>query len=151
MASLGDRLVLSVHREGLWVVDGTGTRKINDHEIDTVNDPQAVFEGRLYYVAQGILWVTDGTEAGTVPFVDRTGSVIVSPQRFAVLGDRLVFTAHHVFGPVLWESDGTPAGTFQVEPRVRIDSPEELVRAGDRVFFPSYDTATGWELWAVRP
>jgi ELWxxDGT repeat protein len=152
MASLGDRLVLSIPGQGLWVSDGTpaGTRKIHDHEVNPVADPQVVFQGRLYFVAQGMVWVTDGTEAGTGPLVDQGGNPIFGPGRFAVLGDRLVFTAlDHAGFLALWESDGTPAGTFPVVPRVRIGG--ELVRAGDRVFFPGYDTSTGWELWAVRP
>ena len=72
--------------------------------------------------------------------------------RFAILGGRLVFTAANDLGVfTLWESDGTPAGTFPVQPAVRLGDPRELAGAGDRVFFPSYETSTGWELWAVRP
>ena len=44
-------------------------------------------------------------------------------------------------------SDGTEAETFRIRERVS----EELVRAGERVFFGGFDDATGWELWAVRP
>jgi large repetitive protein len=102
-------------------------------------------------LAAGILWSTDGTEAGTGPLVDRYGNQIFAPSRFVVLGDRLVFTAQTIFGLTLWESDGTPEGTFPVQPPVAINSPVELAGAGDRVFFPGYDTSTGWELWAVRP
>jgi len=155
MVSLGDRLVFSLFGSGLWASDGTpaGTRKIWGLEIDSLNRPVVwtIFQGRLYYSAGGILWVSDGTEEGTGPFSDRDGNRIFSPERFAVLGDRLVFTAQNLFGPALWESDGTPEGTFPVQPPVAINSPRELVGAGDRVFFPSNDGATGWELWAVRP
>ena len=152
MVSLGDRLVFTFWGQGLWVTDVTGTRKIHDRELDYYNAPLVwtVFEGRLYYIVNGILWSTDGTEAGTGPLLDRDGNPIFTPYRFAVLGDRLVFTAQNVFGLTLWESDGTPAGTFPIEPPVRINSPVELVGAGERVFFPSYDSSTGWELWAVR-
>ncbi|MEA2559792.1 MAG: hypothetical protein QOH06_1296 [Acidobacteriota bacterium] len=154
MASLGDRLIISLHGEGLWVTDGTpaGTRKIHDQEV--MNMPHAVFQGRLYYVSlsSATVWVTDGTGERTGPFLDHEGREIFSPGRYAVLGDRLVFTAPDHFGVLkLWESDGTQAGTFQVQPPVLLNHPGELVRAGDRVFFPSYDTSTGWELWAVRP
>jgi len=152
MVSLGDRLVFTFWNLGLWVTDDTGTRKIHDRELDYYNAPLVwtVFEGRLYYIVNGILWSTDGTEAGTGPLPDRDGHTIFTPYRFAVLGDRLVFTAQNLFGLTLFESDGTPAGTFPVEPRVALNNPYELVDAGGRVFFPSYDSATGWELWAVR-
>jgi hypothetical protein len=158
MVSLGDRLVVSFYSKGLWVTDGTpaGTRKIHDREA-SLEQPHIVFQGRLYYVSSssGTIWVTDGTEAGTGPLLDHEGREIFSVVRFAVLGDRLVFTArdsgNFAGNFVVWESDGTPAGTFPIQPAVRITDPREMVRAGDRVFFPSYDTSTGWELWAVRP
>jgi len=155
MASLGDRLVISIYGEGLWATDGTpaGTRKIHDRDFFPIYHPQVVFQGRLYYASpgSGTIWVTDGTEAGTGPLLDREGREISSPSRYALLGDRLVFTAPDHLGIfTLWGSDGTPAGTFQVQPPVRLGS-NELARAGDRVFFPSYDVSTGWELWAVRP
>ena len=155
--SLGDRLVITTNDEGIWVTDGTpaGTRRIHERGKDSISyrTVWTVFQGRLYYVATtGTLWVTDGTEAGTGPLLDRDGHEISAPGAFAVLDDRLVFSAPDRLGNiVLWESDGTPAGTFPVEPTVRLIFPSELVRAGDRVYFPSHDPATGWELWAVRP
>ncbi|HEX5716947.1 MAG TPA: ELWxxDGT repeat protein [Thermoanaerobaculia bacterium] len=153
MASLGDRFIISIYGEGLWVTDGTpaGTRKIHDRDFDPSTYPEVVFQGRLYYVsaATGTIWMTDGTEAGTGPLLDHEGNQIFSPGQFAILGDRLVFIAPDLFGlATLWESDGTPAGTFQVEPRVKIGG--ELVRAGNLVFFSSYNISTGWELWAVK-
>ena len=152
LAPLGDRLVFSAYGQGLWVSDGTpaGTRKIHDREVDRYASLRTVFQGRLYYVVEGNLWVTDGTAAGTGPFLDRDGHPIFYPNRFAVLDGRLVFTAWDLSGATLFESDGTPAGTFPVQPRVALNNPYELVDAGGRVFFPSYDQATGWELWAVR-
>jgi hypothetical protein len=87
--------------------------------------------------------VTDGTEAGTVPFRDRHGQEIPFPKAFAILGGHLLFVA----GESLFQSDGTEAGTFRL--RDRVDP--ELVRAGDRVFFSGFDDAHGWELWAVKP
>ena len=156
MTSLGDRLVVSFYQQGLWVTDGTpgGAFKIGESEVGLHGHPRAVFHGRLYYVSQdsNTLWVTAGTQTGTRPLLDREGREIYGMSRIVVLGDRLVFNAADFSGfLVLWESDGMPAGSFQVEPRVEIGSPLDLVRAGDRVFFPSYDPFTGWELWAVRP
>jgi ELWxxDGT repeat protein len=153
LVSLGDRLVFSLLGGGLWVSDGTaaGTRKIHDREPDFPVDRWIVFKGRLWFVSHGTLWTTDGTEAGTAELLDRDGRQIFTPARFAVLGDRLVLTAQDLFGLTLFESDGTPAGTFAVEPRIALNNPFELAGAGNRVFFPGYDPATGTELWAVRP
>ncbi|MFL6202041.1 MAG: ELWxxDGT repeat protein [Thermoanaerobaculia bacterium] len=155
MASLGDRLVISVSGQGLWVTDGTpaGTRKIDSREVDVYGFPWAVFQGRLFYIASSMLSVTDGTETGTGPYQKPDGHEFFGTGAIAVLGDRLVFTAElDRFGAVgVWESDGTQAGTRPVEPEVRVSDPTALLRAGDRVFFPGFEPLTGWELWAVRP
>jgi ELWxxDGT repeat protein len=152
MASLGDRLVVSLYGKGLWVTDGTpgGTRKISLWEADTSSNQEIVFQGRLYFTVSGLIWVTDGTEAGTGALLDRDGRVIYSPFEFVVLGDRLLFVApDHLGIVVLWESDGTPEGTFPVQP-VTV-SGYELASAGGRAFFQAYDRETGSELWAVEP
>ncbi|MFL6202042.1 MAG: hypothetical protein ACJ76J_22945 [Thermoanaerobaculia bacterium] len=153
LVSLGDRLVFSLQGNGLWVSDGTaaGTRRIHDRELDFPADRWTVFRGRLWFVSLGTLWTTDGTEAGTAQLLDRDGRAIFTPYRFAAVGDRLVLTAQDLYGLTLFESDGTPAGTFPVEPRRVVGSPLDLAAAGGRAFFPAYDPATGWELWAVRP
>jgi hypothetical protein len=138
----------------LWVTDGTaaGTRKIADQNVgQPLFYPRgAVFQGRFYYGFGG-LFVTDGTEAGTGPFLDRDGQPVPSPDRFAVLGDRLLFTVED-FGVSLWESDGTSAGTFRLlsETLTKFNPPGELVRAGSHVFFPAYSREDGVELWAVE-
>jgi ELWxxDGT repeat protein len=152
MVSLGDRLVFSFSGNGLWASDGTpaGTRRIA-RKADSV-DLRTVFRGRLYYPAEHALWSTDGTEAGTGALLDRDGNLIYGLYAFAALGDRLLFTAQNAVGQTaLWQSDGTPAGTFQIHPTSGIGNVSGLVRAGDRVFFSSFDPATGTELWAVRP
>jgi ELWxxDGT repeat protein len=139
------------------VTDGTGagTRKIGPQFVFEQDLSHILFKGRFYFLGanaafQAILWVTDGTEAGTFPFRDGEGMEIAVPQRFAVLGDRLVFTSG--YGMTLWESDGTPQGTFRLIPETRPDSRSipELVRAGSRVFFPAYSRENGVELWAVE-
>ena len=150
LVSLGDRLVFSFEDQGLWVMDGTGTRKISDREIRAYSfsstQTRAVLQGRLFYNSTNGLHVTDGTEAGTEQLVDRDGSSIGAAS-MAALDDRVVFVAREV----LWESDGTQAGTFPIDPEVVLSYPPWLVRAGDRVFFQGFEPLTGWELWAVQP
>ena len=153
MASIGTMLIVSGFSDerGMWATDGTpeGTRKISSKLEDRFSSGWAVFQGRLFLGVElfpdfgSALWVSDGTEAGTVPFLDRDGQPIPSPRASAILGDRLLFVA----GESLYQSDGTEAGTFRIREQVL----PELVRAGDRVFFGGFDDATGWELWAVRP
>ena len=154
MASLGDRLVISVSAQGIWVTDGTpaGTRKIDSREMNVFGFPTAVFQGRLFYISYSMLSVTDGTETGTGPYQKPDGHEIFGVGALEVLGDRLVFTVQDDQGVVtLWETDGTQAGTHPVEPEVRVSDPQALLRAGNRVFFPGFEPLTGWEPWAVRP
>jgi ELWxxDGT repeat protein len=148
---LGDKLLLS-GGQGLWVTDGTpaGTRKISAEPVrwSPFHVLWTLFQGRLYYVPdrREALWTTDGTEAGTRPLLDRDGMEIENVEELAPLGDRLLFTTREA-GTPLWASDGTPEGTF----RIHGSTGGELLTAGSRVFFGSYDRATGWELWAIRP
>ncbi|HVG10076.1 MAG TPA: ELWxxDGT repeat protein [Thermoanaerobaculia bacterium] len=160
MVSLGGKLVVSGYSRaesaaGLWVTDGTpaGTRKISERPAADGRD-RTVFQGRLYYSLwdgiYDILWVTDGTEDGTRPLLDREGMEIQDAGPFAALGGRLFFKIR-TFGVPLWVTDGTSAGTFPLLPVTvpGTNAPDDLVRAGDRVFFPNYDPLTGVELWAV--
>jgi ELWxxDGT repeat protein len=159
LVAFGNRLLVSGPDQGLWVTDGTpaGTRKIDDRSVAPSFDafPQwAVFQGRFYYIAwedsRLVLYVSDGTEAGTGPLLDRDGMKIVAPQRFAVLGDHLLFTAG-VPEVSMWESDGTPEGTFRLRPETFTGpGAAELIRADSRVFFPAYSREDGVELWAVE-
>jgi ELWxxDGT repeat protein len=161
LVSLNERrLLVSLPFLGLWVTDGSkaGTRKIAGQSAEQSygRPPRwAVFEGRLYYVAREnkdapyVLYVSDGSEEGTGPLLDRDGMETAPPDRIEVLGDRLVFTSGFV--PTLWESDGTPEGTFQLIPETLPASYSAgLVRAGSHVFFPAYSREDGVELWAVE-
>lgn len=82
-----------------------------------------VHNGLLYFgTADGELWVSDGTLAGTgllkafsghpSPHNPSTGGVFHLPGTFVPLGDRLLFNAYdEVMGYTLWVTDGTAAGT----------------------------------------
>ena len=137
---------------GLWVSDGTaaGTERIGPAPIDRDffhDKAPAVLEGVLFYPAiDGTLWRSDGTAAGTRAMQDQDGGAVTG-QFLQVLGDRLYFT-RAIPERQLWVSDGTDAGTRRVQgaPPAGI-----LVRAGQRLFFPSEDPIAGSELWALSP
>jgi ELWxxDGT repeat protein len=70
----------------------------------------------------------------------------------AQLSDRLLFWAGATENKDkgLWVTDGTEAGTHQVAPLPNSwgSNGAQLVRAGDRAFYTSYDEATlGREIW----
>ncbi|MEL7159939.1 MAG: ELWxxDGT repeat protein, partial [Bacteroidota bacterium] len=109
----------------LWISDGTteGTNLIKDINTDpnvsrgnSNPDGFTFFNGQVYFKAKDAtngdeLWVTDGTEAGTVMVKDiQPGDGRGNPFDFIVFNDRLFFTANDgTNSSELWASDGTEA------------------------------------------
>lgn len=65
--------------------------------------------GSLYFTASRQLWVSDGTDAGTIPLATVD---VLSP--FTEVGDKLFFEGNDRNGRELWVTDGTAAGTMMV-------------------------------------
>jgi len=100
----------------LGVSDGTpgGTRILNNSDwYATALAPRELtsFQNRLFFFAGDRLWVSDGTDAGTVPLREfaREPSNLTFHQGF------LYFYAESEQFPdrALWRSDGTAAGTVK--------------------------------------
>jgi len=145
---------------GLWITDGTAhATHVAAADTGGLSAEPITYQGNVYFAkntAQSVeLWRSDGTAAGTVPVLDAAGHVILWPQVLREFAGKLAFIAGNGGDTALWASDGTPAGTAPVtvvlhgsiDPTVTW----ELIRAGDRLFFPANDPRTGWELWALRP
>lgn len=108
----------------LWVSDGTenGTELFKDINPGSSNSLPSNFKeynGKLYFSAKNGsghgLWVTDGTDAGTV-MIQSTSSI---PRNLFTYDDRLYFVADDGSnGRQLWVSDGTVSGTEIVSPDV---------------------------------
>ena len=84
------------------------------------------------------LWITDGTEAGTVRLRAFEGP---APERVKAADNRVYF-AGPAYARELWTSDGTPDGTVLVRDFPRTIPPgrpqagvERLVLSGGRLFF----------------
>jgi ELWxxDGT repeat protein len=63
------------------------------------------------------LWISDGTEAGTVPLRDlNPGTGSSNPGSFVTFGSKVLFTADdgQGVGRSLWITDGTAAGTLRL-------------------------------------
>jgi ELWxxDGT repeat protein len=98
------------------------------------------------------LWVSDGTERGTVLLEDLwPGSVSSAPASFVALDGWLYFTAQEgAHGRELWRSDGTARGTTLLRdlvPGLQGSSPQGLVVAFGKLFFSADTLGRGREPW----
>ena len=139
-------------------------RLVNNH---------AVLNGKTYFSgktsASGAeLWVTDGTDAGTVMLKDiRTGSTGSNPNFFYTLGNKVIFVADDgTHGAELWVTDGTSNGTvllkdIAVGATSSLPGSRELVTSGSsmrgdgmsivngKLYFAATTTAEGREPWVT--
>jgi len=115
-----------VHGQELWVSDGTqaGTKMLIDIQSGGTTSNAKVrllhaVEDKLFFVADtngsGVygLWVTDGTQAGTVE-VDSSGNLDLGIEGFSFNG-KLYYARDNGGAYSLWVSDGTPSGTQKIQ------------------------------------
>lgn len=170
LTAVGDELFFSAtdmeHGNALWRSDGTaaGTVLVKDFYPGAVDPPIPVplpifpdhftaADDRLFLSAwdgtgsYGQLWVTDGTEGGTVKLLEGLGEDIRSGHTVSLVGagDTLFFNR----GPDLWKSDGTPEGTVLVKdfPSTGFSVPNQFLAVGDKVVFNASTQQNGFELW----
>ncbi|TAL37069.1 MAG: hypothetical protein EPN93_06485 [Spirochaetes bacterium] len=153
----------------LWVSDGTsaGTRMLKNIEpegsMSSYPDYFTAMGGKLYFSAYDgsmspghgyELWVSDGTEEGTVLFHDiyvGYGNPNGNPLWLKVMNGKIFFSAKDDYGQELWVSDGTAAGTKMVEdivPGSVSSGVKNIIPMNGKIFFCAYDGGTyGHELW----
>ncbi len=130
-----------------------------DAYTDAFSDPSMpiiVWQGRAFFAASNgangrELWVSDGTEAGTVQLKDiNPGALGSNPSAFFVYKNRLYFAATNASNSrELWVSDGTEAGTVlfrDIRPGAGSSSPLYFCLMGDLLYF-SAAGPNGSELW----
>ena len=153
----------------LWVSDGTeaGTLLVKDIQTGSDNffasdsslgkNEFIDVEGKLFFTADdgGELWVSDGTEAGTLLVQDLTpggNSSFFGLNNFIESEGKLFFTADGATGQTLWVSDGTKAGTLLVKDTQPggenyYGGPNDFIGVDGKLFFTANDEVTGQELW----
>lgn len=166
--AVGDGLFFSAtdskHGTALWRSDGTaaGTVLVKDFfpggfdppvPVPILPDHFMAAGDRLFLTAwdgtgsYSQLWVTDGSEAGTVKLLDGLGEDPRSGHTVSlvVAGETLFFNR----GDDLWKSDGTPQGTVLVKdlPSTGFSVPKQLHAVGDEVAFIARTGQNGYELW----
>ncbi len=173
-AMIGDVLYFSAYDgvagRNLWRSDGTeaGTYMVKDLVAENVT-LDISYTSRLTAVGDKLffpasesstgreLWVSDGTEAGTVLVKDIwPGSGFGRPEHLVAVDDTLYFQAETPGeGEELWKSDGTEAGTVlvaDINPGTAgsaVNS-RELALIKNTLFFRATDGQTGGEPWLIN-
>src|SRR5579862_399255 len=147
-----------------WVSDGTvaGTHLLADlipGPGDSAPGQFTVISDRIYFIGEGnqaasLLYVSDGTTAGTVPLAPNSQpaqSRDSNPHAFVPIGNRLVFMDDDWEElPWLWSSDGTPGGTIELNDPNALSAvvfANAPVVVGSVLFFWVEDLAHGTEPW----
>ena len=138
----------------------------NDYAAQEDADPGvvtfAVAGGKLFF-AQAIssggpvpleaqLWVTDGTQAGTLQLSRLLSRRDEFQSSIYAVGDRVLYNeSGSDLGLEPWVSDGTAAGTALVQDINPGGNsfPYRFTRVGSTVYFVAYDSTHGYELWAL--
>jgi ELWxxDGT repeat protein len=152
----------------LWTSNGTqlGTKRVRDiaagifgsfpARLVALDAPlnSTLFFWADDYVTPGYdLWKSDGTEENTIKVREFLGQP-PGELAFAVLGNVLLFAGSDgpINGRELWGSDGTSPGTGLLKDIYAgpdSSSPNDLVAAGDEVFFAASTRDEGRELWTT--
>jgi ELWxxDGT repeat protein len=174
LEGVGDSLFFfaddGTHGKELWVSDGTeaGTALLKDINAgsdgswDSYWAGNAGVSGWLFFAANDgthgtELWISDGTEAGTVLVKDinpaGSGLPGFRANTNVVVDNTLVFAADDgLHGRELWQSDGTEVGTVLVQdinPGGAASYPDWLTLGEKIVAFEANDGMVGYELWAL--
>jgi ELWxxDGT repeat protein len=164
--ALGDEVIFLArdpeHGRELWISNGTaeGTRILHDGiegpEGYSTMDPMTVvaFKGRVFFPGKddahgGELWVTDGTDAGTMLFADLTpGSAPSAARPVVVHEEKLYFLTSGASG--FWVTDGTVAGTRLINAQTPYTVASALPRSvAGRLYFAARTELTGTEPWVT--
>lgn len=133
----------------LWKSDGSfdGTTEIKTVLSGTLTLRFVVAGKNLFFIANGHLWITDGTDAGTYALPAQTDGPI------AAAGDHVLFpSSDDTNGIELWVSDGSPGGTHilrDILPGTFSSIPTELTSVDGMVYFTASESVHGAEPWVT--
>lgn len=139
---LGDTILMNVSQRLYATTTAFGAPAV-DLGVDDVTYAIGELAGRALFFTDStdpVLWITDGTPAGTHvvrSLKDRVAS------GFASMGGHAYFVLYDddTYKNTLWRTDGTPEGTFAVKEVPGYYTP---VVAGKHVFFLSEDNGKLW-------
>ena len=149
-----------IHGISLWKTNGieSGTTLVSDYDSNSISTPLSaqeitVIDKQFFFqvptnLGSDVLWVSDGTTAGTHAVQD-VGNKIVrgSIEDIVNVNGELYFSANAAgIGVSMWKTDGTDAGTIMVWSSPSSTSPTySMANVGGQLFF--CDNERGHELW----
>jgi ELWxxDGT repeat protein len=155
-----------IHGRELWSTDGSeeGTRLVADifkgapssypEELTAVGDK--IFFRAEAYETGAELFGSDGTTAGTFLVADKAaGYVDFQPRELTEFDGTLFMVARGTAGdgrPIestIWYVEGGLLKVLTVASSEPGAQPKELTVVGDQLFFSSFNTSIGRELWVV--
>jgi ELWxxDGT repeat protein len=161
MMKVENGFYFSSEDDQLWFSDGTVEKTVlikdfNSGLYDDISSMTPVGT-KVFFVAETPnnnreLWVSDGSEVGTIQLTDRNvGFSTESIFNIIEYKDKIYFGAYsEVYGFELWVSDGTTAGTFVLKDIAGTDknsNPYDFFVFNDKLFFKAYTEEFGNELW----
>ena len=153
LANAAGTLFFLIVRDGklqLWKSDGTvdGTTAVKELPLTLFQSMELEAAGtKVFFATADALWVSDGTEAGTIELTKVKLEHDV--DQLKAIGRRIVFTRDDLpAGPELWVSDGTVAGTKRLA-AFGGRSYDGFASVDGVVYFNGTDAAHGDEVWTT--
>ena len=123
--------------------------EVNEYNMAHMILGMVFTEDKLFFRTRGSwkdLWVSDGTEGGTVK-LRNFGSI----SQLTAINGKVYFTATETSGgpTELWQSDGTASGTSRVSDNISetFSQPDNLSAFNNHLVFSASTATNGRELW----
>ena len=129
----------------LWASDGSPFGTVRVAALSANAIIELGFRAVFVAGSLGSLWlyVSDGTEQGTVPLRDLGSSPIPEPHPVVFRGEAY----YPIVTQGLFKTDGTAAGTVMVAPMLPPSTPFTMAVWNGALYFPRTTEASGRELW----
>jgi hypothetical protein len=155
IVALEDGILFDSHQgqeTTIYKTDGTGSGieivkrfpSAAIHRMTYLNEHRLLFINTPYGSQDDTLWVTDGTQDGTLPLMEI--EIITLWTKTTRYGNHLIFSENSgntgKYSPIM--SDGTPAGTMLVKDYVNLPSVNTAVGTDEFLFIkPEFEGDTG--------
>lgn len=149
------------HGREPWITNAEGTSVsflVDINVNDSLGSMPSSFHytnNTLFFMADGGLWRSDGSEPGTiilVPYVYDQTVVRQDPEEFGIVGNQFYFLVNDYPSNMvqIWRSNGTPLGTTMVKaiaPMYRPNPAADMTDVGGTMFFSRFNNVGRDELW----